>query len=207
MLDLCHHDSAVLICPKCEGAMTISATATKRRRTGFPLGAVALMLLFVFLCSPKPPQVSIDGRIAKKLRSHGSGQAWQDDDTLNFPSSVPAMGDDDLKEYLMKSLNPGKNESFSQRLYGALSTNPFLVPKKSPNFNSKAVMFHLEEAMLELENQTIMLQNSTPAIIYQGDETEQIPMTMNGNSSTPDDIDVDNATVPSNYTTRQRRTR
>ena len=205
---LCHHHSVDACCPKCEGAMTTSATATKRRRSGFPLGAVALMLTIVYLFSPVPPQVSIDGSIEEKLISHRSGQPWQDDDTLNLTNGIPMVDDDELLEFLLKPSDAGANESFSQRLYGTLTTNPFVVPKTSPAFNSKAVMFHLEEAMLELENQTTLIQDSIPVSIQQGNKTEQIPLATAGNSaSIPDEAGGDdNATMPSNSTTRLRRT-
>ncbi len=111
--------------------------------------------------------------------------------------------DDDFLGFVVKVSDSGTNESFSQRLYETLTTNPFVVPKKLSSFNSKAVMFHVEEALLELENQTAMLQDSSPVASQLGNETEQASKAPVGKSSAGEE----NATMPSNSTMRLRRTR
>ena len=195
------------------GAMTMTAStsATKRKRNGFPLGGVALMLIILFLFCPEPPQASLNGSIKGKLSSYEGGPSWQNDDSdFNLTKNgVPVVDDDAFLEYHVKPLDSGTNDSFGQRLYATLtSTIPFVVPKKSSNFNSRAVMFHLEEALLELENQTAMDQNFSHTSRQQGNETEQIPMTTVGNSSASVDKGRDdNATVSLNFTTRLRRAR
>lgn len=191
--------------------MNTLPTATKRRRPGFPFGVVALLLTIIYMFQPEPPQHLLDGSIKVKSSSwsmYSFSRPWQDDKKFNLTNDFPVADDDEFFEFLVTSSDPATNESLRQRLYDTLTTNPFVVPKKSSVFNSRAVMFHVEEALLELENQTMMLQDSTPVSSQMGNETEQFPMALVGKSfSTPDGASEENATMPSNTTMHLRRTR
>jgi hypothetical protein len=142
---------------------------------------------------------------------YGIGRSWQDDNKFNLTKDFPVADDDEFFEFLVQASDAATNErnaSFSQRLYETLTTNPFVVPKKSSNFNSRAVMFHVEEALLELENQTLLLQDSTLVTSQLGNETEQTPLAMVGKSlSTPYAAGEGNAKTPSNSTMHLRRAR
>ena len=135
-------------------------------------------------------------------------RSWQAGNKFNLTNDFPVEDDDEFFEFLVKASDPATNDSLTQRLYETLITNPFVVPKKTSTFNSRAVMFHVEEALLELENQTMMLQDSTAVASQMSNATVQMPTAQVGKSfSAPDAASVENATVPSNATMRPRPTR